>query len=759
MAVDSARKSRATPSSASRRPHDRLQIEPIRVSLALLVAFAAAIASLHVLFKTQTWWIVVMIVVVTVLGVAAGTRYLTPRRFVPTAASVVALIALMTLLFAPGYAILGIVPFGPTLERFRELLGAANESIYRQGVPADAVAPIVFVVALGLGLIAMLADLVAITGRRPALVGPLLLVIIAIPVVTRPDIADPLWFAVTAGAYLVLLMAGRPGARPGLAVSIGAAAIIASLFAPILLPAVESTAANTAPGLSTGVNPILRLGDDLRQQSARAVIRYSTQTGAAHYLRLVTLEDFTGDEWAPTPSSVDRNNDVERFGSPPGLSDEVATSPETSSIEVSSLSSRWLPLPYPPTSLRGTANEWYWDTATLAVTSPGNTSRGEQYEVESLVLNPTPEQLLTAGTVVSEDFTGYTTLPEDLPDLISTTATSVAGAAATNYEKAIALQEYFRSDAFEYSEEAPVDGDYDGTGMDIVATFLEKRSGYCVHFASSMAIMARSLGIPSRVVVGFLPGDRTSTGGEPGFSVSTDDLHAWPELFFDGIGWVQFEPTPGRGAPASYADVSVAGVPAPAAPDGPAPGVTPSAAPSAAPSNSATQNSNGDPASPDVAVGVAIPWQLLVLFAVIALALVPAVMRSLQRQKLARRLRSGVASAVDAWVEVLRTAVDLGIKVTPTETPRESAITIGATGPSLDALVRAVELEGYAAEATRDVAGLWSDVRTLRRQLFERASGRRTVLATILPASLWRRITHPLTVQPLVERTRVTVDA
>ena len=729
------------------------------MSLAILGALAASIASLHVLFDAQAWWLVVMIVVTLVLGVAAGTRYLTTRRFVPTAASVVALVVLMTLLFAPGSAILGVIPYGSTLERVGELLQAANDSIYRQGVPANAVAPLVFVLAAGLGLIAILADFVAIPGRRPALVGLLLLGVLAIPVITRPDIADPVWFAITAGAYLLLLMAGRPGSRPGLAFTVGATAIVGALIAPTILPAIEGTASNAAPGLSTGVNPILRLGEDLRQQSGRRVITYSTDTGAPHYLRLVTLEDFTGDEWAPTPTDVDENNTAERFGRTPGLSAEIATSPETSTIDVENLSSRWLPLPYPPTSLVGTNNEWYWDAATLSVTSPGNTSRGEQYEVQSLVLDPTPDQLRAAGTVVSPGYTGYLALPDDLPELISTTAENVAGAAPTNYERAIALQEYFRSDAFEYSEEAPVDGEYDGTGMEIVATFLEERAGYCVHFASSMAIMARSLGIPSRVVVGFLPGNRTSTDGEPGFAVATDDLHAWPELFFDDIGWMRFEPTPGRGAPASYADVSVAGVPAPAAPVGPAPGVTPSAAPSAAPTSSAAPNLDDELNTPDGALGFAVPWQLLVAVAVILLALVPAMVRSLQRQRLARRLTSGRASAVDAWVEVLRTAVDLGIRVSPTETPRETALTIAAGGSALASLVRAVELEGYAPHRHRDLGGLGADVRAVRRAMFAQASGRRTLIATALPTSLWRRIAHPLTVQPIVERTRVTVDA
>ena len=68
-----------------------------------------------------------------------------------------------------------------------------------------------------------------------------------------------------------------------------------------------------------------------------------------------------------------------------------------------------------------------------------------------------------------------------------------------------------------------------------------ERKGYCVHFASAMAVMARTLSIPSRVAVGFLPGTQDEQGT---WTVSLRDAHAWPELYFEGVGWVRFEPTP-----------------------------------------------------------------------------------------------------------------------------------------------------------------------------------------------------------------------
>ena len=97
--------------------------------------------------------------------------------------------------------------------------------------------------------------------------------------------------------------------------------------------------------------------------------------------------------------------------------------------------------------------------------------------------------------------------------------------------------------------EAPVDDGYDGDGFEVIAEFLEKKSGYCVHFSSAMAILARMAGIPARISLGYLPGDRV-VGADTrlSYTVGTDDLHAWPELYFSGVGWVPFEPTPGAGS-------------------------------------------------------------------------------------------------------------------------------------------------------------------------------------------------------------------
>jgi hypothetical protein len=123
----------------------------------------------------------------------------------------------------------------------------------------------------------------------------------------------------------------------------------------------------------------------------------------------------------------------------------------------------------------------------------------------------------------------------------------VVGQAGTPYDQAVALQRFFRTDGrFTYDERVPP-----ASSTDAVWDFLHQRRGYCVQFATAMAIMARTLGIPARIGVGFLPGRIDEQGTA---TVTGRYAHAWPELWFNGTGWVRFEPTPAEqtGAPPAW---------------------------------------------------------------------------------------------------------------------------------------------------------------------------------------------------------------
>ncbi|MHB1490167.1 MAG: transglutaminase-like domain-containing protein, partial [Cellulomonas sp.] len=148
----------------------------------------------------------------------------------------------------------------------------------------------------------------------------------------------------------------------------------------------------------------------------------------------------------------------------------------------------------------------------------------------------TAAQLAAAGRIADVPVESLTVPQTSKTSAVRLVAQRVTAGATTPYEQAVALQNYFRdSRNFTYDTTvAPVVSD------DAVWDFLQGKRGYCVHFATAMTVMARMLGIPARIAVGFLPGQANGTT----YTVTGRQTHAWPELYFAGAGWVRFEPTP-----------------------------------------------------------------------------------------------------------------------------------------------------------------------------------------------------------------------
>jgi hypothetical protein len=246
----------------------------------------------------------------------------------------------------------------------------------------------------------------------------------------------------------------------------------------------------------------------------------------------------------------------------------------------------------------------------------------------------------------------------------------------------MAIQTYLRSLQFTYSLQSPVQGGYDGNGLSVLADFLTQKSGYCIHFASAMAVMARLEGIPSRIAVGYAPGRSTgasvSVAGQgplPEYEVDSRDAHAWPELFFQGIGWVPFEPTPSRGVVPAYATAAA----------------TPSGASTNERNDALTPGERSTPAPVPTLAPVPLPaagartpadthpaQALYGLGAVLLLALLaasPRLVRSgVRRRRLTTTARSRggapAGTAVPAWAELRDLATDYGVAPGASETAR-----------------------------------------------------------------------------------------
>jgi len=242
----------------------------------LAVAFTASIAGLHVLLEGGEWFAPVFGYAMLALLLAAICRSLRAPAWLPTLVSAAGVLAVTTLVFAPRTGLLLVVPTGETLDRFGELFAIAGRSIGAQAVPADPNQPIVFVLCLGVAVAAIVADLLATGMRSPALAGVPLITLLAVPGFIVAGVSDPLAFIVVAVCYLAMLRAGRPRGQGRLSLAIAAVAVVAALLLPAVLPEVAPDRTGSGQSVSTGVNPVLTLGDDLRASEERTVLEYST---------------------------------------------------------------------------------------------------------------------------------------------------------------------------------------------------------------------------------------------------------------------------------------------------------------------------------------------------------------------------------------------------------------------------------------------------------------------------------------------------
>ncbi|MCZ3386914.1 MAG: transglutaminase domain-containing protein, partial [Actinomycetia bacterium] len=372
----------------------------------------------------------------------------------------------------------------------------------------------------------------------------------------------------------------------------------------------------------------------------------------------------------------------------------------------------------------------------------------QQYTATGLEVTPTIDQLQAAPPAdpsVDNALYQWLKLPDGVREQLAPLAESVAGAETTDYDRALALQNWFRTD-FTYSLDT-----VEGNATEALDTFLRDRSGYCEQFAATMALMARTLDIPSRVQVGFTPGEQNEDGT---WVVTVHDAHAWPELWFEGVGWVRFEPTPGGGD------------------GGATPGWAPTPADPTRPGQAGQNDNNGGGvvirrgggpvgerggrpadlrevlranrsgnglASESTAAGgeqgdgsPVLLWLALIAVAGAAAGAPKAASLVVRRTRWRRVATTDLAISA-AWADVLDAATDVDLRPAPTETPRDLARRLPARGglspgraAALGRLAGWVELLRYrgGVEATMTVADIRQLADDIRRDLFAAISPR-----------------------------------
>jgi len=735
-------------------------------------------AALGPVFGGLSWLLPVAGAIAIVAGVGElGRRFGVPLALTPLLA-VGGVLVYVTTIFANRSAVGHVLPGPGALATLRQLVQEGFADIRVLSPPVPSRAGMVLITVVGVAAVALVVDLLAVTLRHASLAGLPLLALYAVPAAVVVDGVGWLPFVLGGVGYLGLLLAdsrdrlarwGRPlglgraataatpdaveyaetsplaavGRRIGVA-ALGVAVVVPALI-PGLHPGLFGGGGNglpTSDGSDTVAtyNPIARLQGYLVQKDPKELMRVTTSDSDPGYLRMVALDLFDGTTWSESPLSVSKNSRISkgRLPAPDGLGRDVKTMKVEAKIKVRDLDVHWLPVPYPATNVK--VKGWNYDSATATIFSTRASTRRMTYSVVSRKVTPDSEQLRKAPAADSrlEPFLALPGLPDEI-------VSRVAGLTANKpnaYARALAIQDFFRT-GFRYDVNAPA-----GNGESALVTFLTRKSGYCEQFAAAMAVFARQAQIPARVAIGFTRGERQSDGS---WRVTTADAHAWPELYFEGAGWLRFEPTPLGEGRAVDPDYTVT-------PNNPGPG----------PTTGSGGDDPGDPTAKDPILNkldrtleddtVALPPAdlmtadgerssspvlRLVLLGLLVAALVafPAVSRAVVRRRRWAAATSPAGRAHAAWAELRDDASDFGHAWAGSDSPRAAGSGLihraglsGAAAGAVRLLVGAEERARYSRQPA-DAGDLRAAVGSARAALRARATAGRRWQVRLVPRS------------------------
>ncbi|HEY4792208.1 MAG TPA: DUF3488 and transglutaminase-like domain-containing protein, partial [Actinomycetes bacterium] len=533
-------------------------------ALALAGLLAGASLSLSRLYAGNAWLLPTWLTMAAALGLAAVLRRLGVGQLLSLVAMVAGFVVVGGILLFPD-TLLVVVPTRQTLAEMTSSASAALTAVSEQAAPVQVTTEFVLLTCAGAWAVATAADGLAFRARQPLLALVPALGLFVFPAVIRPT--SPAWYTAwfLLGVAGLLLFEGRarlatwgrwvssPRSRPGAgwrlpmtpAAQTGRwlalAAGLCALTVPWLLPGYGQQGVldvKKGAGSDTGValNPFISMRTRLTAQEDVPMFR--ARTTQRERWRLMVYDRFDGTDFAQ--SSDPRANLVDFKGPIPGDQDpDLPATQVTQEVEIQELGSFWLPAATTPVRADAgrpvLANENF-----AALTINQRLRKGFRYTVVSQV----PD--IEAGDL--EGPVDYRDYPQLAPYLETGTldrevreradAVVQAKKATTPFDKALAIQDYLRSSEFRYNLNVPA---LSAGGNQLRRFLTQVREGYCEQFAIAMAMMARQVGVPSRVAVGFTSGEIVDNDW---VQVTTHDAHAWPELWFPKAGWVPFEPTP-----------------------------------------------------------------------------------------------------------------------------------------------------------------------------------------------------------------------
>lgn len=465
---------------------------------------------------------------------------------------------------------LGLFPGGGTIGEVHRHLLLAAESFQRVNAPTPPEPGFLLVTGVLVGLMAFLMDWVSLRMQSAleAIAPGAVIVVFCAGIGARGPVWPTIAYVGAAATFLGLHRAlvgdGRiwfgghqHRAITATALAAGTMAVAvttAAAFFPFQPRPSDAYISWGAPGEGLGgtrnvTSPIADLRGRLVDQSEVQVLE--VQANRPLYWRLTSLDTFNGQVW----SANERYQTVRGplTGGWPGTQVEQH-------IRVDNLSSLWLPSAYRATSFvngpRTVRVSFNPDTGSLTSSRPS--ADGLEYTVMSTVPNLPPDRLRTVGNPAGtaglepEAATRYLSLP-NLPSAgrgrsTAGLARQVTAGQETRYDKALALQNYFRTN-YTYDLNARLrTHDSSAINQFLFPADPADRRGYCEQFAAAFAVMARSVGLPTRVAIGFTPGEQREDGR---YIVRNKNAHSWPEVYFPDVGWLAFEPTPSYANPSA----------------------------------------------------------------------------------------------------------------------------------------------------------------------------------------------------------------
>lgn len=674
---------------------------PIVTALAPTLALAAVSAAVAVGFgrvvRGDAWLLPVLVVAVGphLLGWA-----LRRRPGAVAAAASVGLLVLVVAVGLEGHTLRHGLPGSATLGALGRHLVAGPRTLGRSVVPVPDRTGVVLLGVLAVWTMAVVADHLA-TRRRAVLgaLAPGLLVFVWTAALTGGvdgagfALADGAAFVITAALFVALqrdllvrrrdertagLAAGEPGRRRsplGAALAVAVAVGVAgALIAPHTPGAQADPVLDLRPSdqgsstYQTAIPPLVDVADQLKR--TESVQLFTVRAPGPQYWRTVALDQYSsadGGQWVLRAAGGSIRT---------GLTGPVPTGAVRQQYRIGSLGERWMPAALTPVAV-DRSDVLVVDGSSTLVTRTRSVS-GLRYEVASVpaVADPTEVQRRATVGPVPAAVRSDLQLPADVPAEVRDLARAVTAGAATPYDRARLLRDWFRNGQFTYDTSVDLSDSVDAT-----LTFLRTKRGFCVQFASAYALMARAVGLPTRVAVGFTPGALDPATGR--YAVTNYEAHAWPEVWLRGLGWTdRFDPTPPSSQPGGSAvpDESVPVVPPSVVPTTPpvtGPSATtvpvsPSGPPVTDPDGIPVTTPDGrTPVARDGGGGVPGPlWAILGAGLVAVLAGAVPIRKAVRRR--GRRRRADPAERIaGAWAEALDRLRDLGHVPADSDTPVE----------------------------------------------------------------------------------------